>query len=72
LVGEQFSNYVQAIKDAALVLRISDSEAQVVERVVEGLTPTQRAHFFSQPPPSSFRQLERFAIVDRNITYADR
>ena len=71
-VGEQFSNYVPAIKDAALVLRINKSEAQVVERAVEGLTPTQRARFVFQSPPSSFRQLERLAIVDRNIATADR
>ena len=56
----------------ALVLRINKSEAHVVERVVEGLTPTQRAPFVFQPPPSSFPQLERLAIADRNIAYADR
>ena len=62
---------MQAIKSAVLVLRISESEAQVVGRVVEGFTPTQRARFFFQPPSSSsFRQLERLAIVDRNIAYA--
>jgi len=69
--GEHFSNYVQAIKDAALLLHISESEAQVVERNVERLTPTQLACFVFQPPPSSFRQLERLAIVDRNIANAD-
>jgi len=51
-VGEQFSNYVQVIKDAALVLRINECEAQLVERVVEGLTPTQRVRFVFQSPPS--------------------
>jgi hypothetical protein len=51
-VGEQFSNYVQAMKDAALVLRINESEAQIVERVVERLTSTQRARFVFQSPPS--------------------
>ena len=48
--GEQFSTYVKAIKDAALVLRIDESEVRVVERVVEGLTPTQRTRFVFQPP----------------------
>lgn len=43
--GESITTYVQSIRDAALVLRISEDEAQVVERIVEGLTPTQRAHF---------------------------
>jgi len=70
--GEHFFSYVQVIKDAALVLRINESEAQLVERIIEGLTPTQRARFVFQPPPSSFRQLEQFAIVDRNIAYAHR
>ena len=36
--GEHFFSYVQAIKDAALVLRINESEAQVVERIVEALS----------------------------------
>jgi hypothetical protein len=62
---------VQAIKDAALVLRIEESEAQIVERVVEGLMSAQCARFIFQAPPSSFRQLERLVIVDRNIAYAD-
>ena len=48
--GEHFFSYVQAIKDAALLLRLNESEAQVVERVVEGLTPTQRARLFSSLP----------------------
>jgi len=54
-VGEQFCNYVQAIKDVALVLHINESEAQVVERVV-GLTPTQCTRFVFQTPTSSFQQ----------------
>jgi hypothetical protein len=40
--------YVQALHDAALVLRISEAEAQVVERVVEGLTPVKHACFVFQ------------------------
>ena len=40
------------MKDVALVLRINESEAQLVERVVEGLTPTQRSRFVFQTPPS--------------------
>ena len=70
--GESPATYVQSIRDAALVLRISENKAQVVERIVEGLAPTQRARFVFQVPPSSFRQLEQLAIVDRNIAYADQ
>jgi len=70
--GEHFFSYVQAIRDAALVLRINENEAQAVQRIIEGLTSTQRARFVFQLPPSSFRHLEQLATVDRSIAYADR
>jgi hypothetical protein len=62
---------VQSIRDAALVLRISENEAQVVERILEALTPTQLACFVYQAPTSTFLQLEKLAVVGRNIKYAD-
>jgi hypothetical protein len=43
--GESFPMYVQSIKDATIVLRIEESEAQVVKRVVEGLTSTPTRSF---------------------------
>jgi len=69
---EHFFSYVEAITDVALVLRIKENEAQAVQRIIEGLTPTQRSRFIFQLPPSSFAQLEHLAIVDRNIAYTDR
>ena len=63
--------YVQAVRDAALVLRITESEAEVVARIVQGLNPIQRARFVFQASPSTFAQLEQLAVVDRNVTYAD-
>jgi hypothetical protein len=53
-------------------LRISETEAQVVERIVEGLTPSQRARLVFQGPPTNFKHLEQLIIVDRNITFADQ
>ena len=70
--GESYANYVQSNKDAVLVLRIRENEAQVVELTIECLTPTQRARFVFQAPNSSFLQLETLAMVDRNISYADQ
>jgi hypothetical protein len=54
------------------VLRIKENEAQAVQRITEGLTPTQRSRFVFQLPPASFEQLEQLAIVERNIAYADK
>jgi len=38
--GESIATYMQSIRDANLVLRISENKAQFVERIIEGLTPT--------------------------------
>ena len=69
--GEPFTTYVQSLRDAALVLRIKENEKHVVERIVEGNAPIQRARFVFQAPPASFLQLEKLAM-DRNIAYADQ
>jgi hypothetical protein len=42
-----------------------------VERIIEGLTPNQRARFVFQGQPNSFKQLGYLVVVDRNITFAD-
>jgi hypothetical protein len=69
---EPLASYVQSMRDAALTLRIRETEAHVVERIVEGLKSAQSARFVFQAPPASFRQLEQLAVVDRNIAYADQ
>jgi hypothetical protein len=52
--GESLAMYIHAIRDAAVVLRINQSEVEVLARIVEGLTPIQRARFVFQTPPSTF------------------
>jgi len=69
--GESLEVYVNAIKDAALVLRINDSEAELVVRIVEGFTSNQRTQLIFQSPPSTFEQLEKLAAVERNISFVD-
>lgn len=69
--GEPLATHMQSIRDAALMLRIRENEAQVVEQIVEGLTPLQRTRFVFQAPPSLLLQLEQLAVVDQNIAHAD-
>ena len=38
--GESLDAYVQCIRNTNLVLRISENKAHVVERIIDGLTPT--------------------------------
>jgi hypothetical protein len=70
--GEPFSVYVQSIKDVTKVLRIDESEEQIVQRIVEGITPEQRARFIFQPRPSSFQHVKDLIIADRNMAYGDQ
>ena len=67
--GEPLGVYVNTIKDAALVLRINDSEAELVACIVGGFTSNQHARLIFQSPPSTFEQLEQLAAVDKNISF---
>ena len=69
--GETLGSYVGAIRDAASVLRINESEAEIVAHIVEGLHLNQRARLLFQALPSSFEQLEQLAVVDRNFSFVD-
>jgi hypothetical protein len=69
--NEPLGSYIQSIRDAALVLRITETEPQIVEKIIEGLTPNQRARFVFQGPTNSFKQLEHLMVVGRNIIFAD-
>jgi hypothetical protein len=64
--GETLANYIQAVRDAAFVLRIKQSEAQVVARIVDGFSPTQLVRCIFHNIPESFEQLEQMMIKDRN------
>jgi hypothetical protein len=69
--GESLAMYVQAVRDTALVLHITETEEQTVACIVEVLTPVQHARFVFQTVPSTFAHLDQMAVLDRNITYAD-
>jgi hypothetical protein len=62
-------NYIQSIRDVAIVLNINESESQVLQQIVEGLNPTQRARFVFQGPAVSFKHLD---YGRRNITFTDQ
>lgn len=70
--GESLAKYCQAVRDAASIFQISEPESQVVRRIVEGLTPTQRARLVFQSPPSTWQELEELITIDRNIAYHDQ
>lgn len=70
--GETFATYICSVKDAARVLRLPVSERDVVNNIIEGLAPTQRSSFVFQAMPTNYRDLDQLAILDQNLTFANR
>jgi hypothetical protein len=70
--AESLAHYVESIRESALILRITETEAQMVQRIVEGLNPIQRARFVFQGPPNNIADLEQLIVVDRNFMFADQ
>jgi hypothetical protein len=70
-IAEPLTIYIQSIKDAAAVLRIAETEEEMVAKIVDGFSPMQRARFVFQKTSLSFAELEKLTIVDKNAAYAD-
>jgi transposase InsO family protein len=68
--SENLAQYVQSIREAAQILRIQESEEQVVQRICEGLNYVQRSRFVFQAPVKSFKDLDHLIVVDRRIAFA--
>jgi DNA-directed RNA polymerase subunit N (RpoN/RPB10) len=64
--AESLADYCQAVRDAALVLRVGESEEQVVARIVDGFSAAQRVRCVFQSLPRNFAQLEEIAVGDRS------
>jgi hypothetical protein len=63
--SESLANYIQSIRDVALILCITETKAPVVQRI-------QRARFVFQGPPNNFKDLEPLIVAERNVTFADQ
>jgi hypothetical protein len=58
---------VNQIKEAAAVLLLPVSEADIVESIIEGLHPAQWSRFVFQSLPRSFSDLDCMCVVDQNL-----
>lgn len=69
--SESLSQYVGDIRTVGRVLRLSMSENQMVDIVLQGLNPEERSRLVFAPRPVSFADLERLAILSRSVQAAD-
>jgi hypothetical protein len=58
-------------KEAAVVLLLPVSEADIVQSITEGLHPAQQSRFVFQSLPRSFSDLDCVCVVDQNLACVD-
>jgi hypothetical protein len=68
---ESFLAYIFSIREAALLLKFPVSEKEIIDNILDGLTPAQRSRFGFQVPPSSWADINSQCMTNRNISLAD-
>jgi hypothetical protein len=68
---ESFQAYASSIRDAATVLRLPVSDQELIDNILDGLSPLQRSRLAFQKRPSSWAEVDRLCIHDQNIFFAD-
>jgi hypothetical protein len=70
--NEPLSTSINFVREAALILRIQESEGQVVAKIIEGLTQAQKVRFVFEARRTIFADLERLVVPDRNLACAEQ
>lgn len=71
-VGEPLSTYILSIKEAACVLLINASEAEVVNTIIEGINSEVRSCLVFSTRPASYAELDRLCIQVMNVLFTDK
>jgi hypothetical protein len=68
---ETLAEYVESIKDAAAVLKLSLSEVEVVANITDGLGSSQRCRLVFEKAPRTYGDLDQLCVHDNNIRFSD-
>ncbi|XP_039291379.1 uncharacterized protein LOC120353015 isoform X1 [Nilaparvata lugens] len=68
---EALSSYVTSIKEAAKLLLLDESEAEIVSTIISGLNPQERSRLVFMKKPESFNDLNMLAVHSQNIAFID-
>ncbi|XP_063227204.1 uncharacterized protein LOC134533635 [Bacillus rossius redtenbacheri] len=69
--GEPLAVYVNEVKEAAAIFRLQVSEQEVINTILDGLSPEERSRLVFLSKPSSFSELDRMCIHSQNVRFAD-
>lgn len=70
--GEELAHFVNSVKLAAKVLRIPMTEREIVEVIIEGITPEARSRLVFCSRPTSFVELSRICVTAGAVAYNDQ
>lgn len=69
--GEELASFVSSIKLAAKVLKVGLTEKEIVNVIIEGVTPEERSRLVFTNRPHSFADLTRMCITSAGVAYND-
>lgn len=69
---ESLPNYIVDIREAAAVLRLPDSEGDIVETILDGISPRVRSALVFCEKAKTFAELDRLCSRVMNVEFADR
>ncbi|XP_039284238.1 uncharacterized protein LOC120351356 [Nilaparvata lugens] len=68
---EPLCSYIVSIREAASLLRINLSEAEIVHTICSGLNPAERSRLIFQERPTTFQALNEMSVLSQNLSFAD-
>lgn len=69
--NENLAYYVSDVKEYAGLLRVPYSEGQLVEIIILGIHPNDRAKLVFHPKPNTFDKLDEICVYAQNVGYGD-
>jgi hypothetical protein len=68
---ETLAVYVESIKEAAAVLKLSLCEIEVVSNITDGLSSSQRSRLVFEKATQTYMDLDQLCVHDNNIGFSD-
>ncbi|KAJ8891582.1 hypothetical protein PR048_004110 [Dryococelus australis] len=70
--SEPLASHIADVKEAAIVLRLLVSEAEVVSTIVDGLNPVESSRAVFSYRPHTFPDLDTFCINSTDVAFTDQ
>jgi len=71
-IYEDLAAYVTDRRSASRVLRVGLSEAEVVQSILDGITPEERSRLVFFPKPTTFAGLDKLVVEAKNMQLIDQ